>query len=522
MHYKTQKKRTDRTLFVFCVAVCLSFSYPNILFGAVRVNEIAWMGTAADANDEWIELYNDGDTAVSLSGWRLLAGDGTPAVTLEGTVAAGAYFLLERTNDESVPSVAAGLIYTGALGNEGEQLTLFDASGAVIDTVFGGDSWAIGGDNTTKATLQRTTTLSWITAPGTPGAVNASVSSAPPVSSSPKEGSASASSSSGTLVPSTIVATGHNQKPKIPERLPLISLEAPEDDTTPVGVTKTFSAQLFDRNGKETLAGRILWNFGDGTTAEGRTVSHAWHYPGEHRVTLFAELDLFRTPLRAEAYFTENITSARVSVSDARGVYTALTNHEAYDVDVSGWKLSSGDATFTLPRGTHLASGATIRFPRSATGITAFDTNTLALFYPSGARVSSDVSLLVPKDIARVASPLASSVSAPISEVLGDASRAPVTSKKIREDSGHQDAPIFPEATSTAPGTTVPLIASPASVFSEEVEEESRAALVLWIFFVLAFAGAGATAMILVRRAERPLAVAGYRVIDAEAKTRDN
>jgi hypothetical protein len=58
---------------------------------------------------------------VVVDGWRLEAADGTPSIALAGMIPAGGYFLLERSNDESVPGVAADVIYTGALGNEGEE-----------------------------------------------------------------------------------------------------------------------------------------------------------------------------------------------------------------------------------------------------------------------------------------------------------------------------------------------------------------------------------------------------------------
>ena len=76
----------------------------------VVLNEIAWMGTLTSANDEWIELFNDTGGDVNLAGWTLAATDGTPSIALSGTIPAGGYFLLERTDDSTVPSVAADQI----------------------------------------------------------------------------------------------------------------------------------------------------------------------------------------------------------------------------------------------------------------------------------------------------------------------------------------------------------------------------------------------------------------------------
>src|SRR5258707_13887588 len=64
----------------------------------VVLNEIAWMGTLASANDEWIELVNNTSSAINLTGWTLTAADGTPSIVLSGGIPAGGYFLLERTD----------------------------------------------------------------------------------------------------------------------------------------------------------------------------------------------------------------------------------------------------------------------------------------------------------------------------------------------------------------------------------------------------------------------------------------
>ena len=68
----------------------------------VVINEVAWSGTLDDYNDEWIELYNNTAIAVDLSGWTLVAGDGSPDITLAGTIPAHGFYLLERSDDDAV------------------------------------------------------------------------------------------------------------------------------------------------------------------------------------------------------------------------------------------------------------------------------------------------------------------------------------------------------------------------------------------------------------------------------------
>ncbi len=121
---------------------------------SVVINEIAWAGTDASSSDEWIELYNPGTTVISLSNWQLTDG-GDVDITLNGTIAAGGYFLLERTDDNTVSNIAAHQTYTGALSNSGESLTLRDLSGATIDTANAdGGSWP-GGNSSSRASMER-------------------------------------------------------------------------------------------------------------------------------------------------------------------------------------------------------------------------------------------------------------------------------------------------------------------------------------------------------------------------------
>lgn len=132
------------------------------------------MGTDNSASDEWIELYNNSADDVDLTGWKLEATDGRPTIELEGTIEAGKYFLLERTDDNSVPSVTADLIYSGALGNSGEWLKLFDAENNLIDEINATDGWPAG-DNATKQTMERIAENSWANSlknGGTPKAQN--------------------------------------------------------------------------------------------------------------------------------------------------------------------------------------------------------------------------------------------------------------------------------------------------------------------------------------------------------------
>lgn len=119
----------------------------------VVINEIAWMGTDAAATDEWIELYNYGDSDISLDGWKLFAADGSPEIALSGSIVAHGYYLIERSEDDLATDIPYNMYFTGALSNEGEVLLLLDSAGNNVDTAGSGAWYA--GSNSPKASMER-------------------------------------------------------------------------------------------------------------------------------------------------------------------------------------------------------------------------------------------------------------------------------------------------------------------------------------------------------------------------------
>ena len=111
---------------------------------AILINEIAWAGTLASSQDEWIELYNQTDQPIKLQGWILSDGNDIQ-IALRGEISAQDFFILERTDDTTITNLSADQIYSGALSNSGETLWLIDPSGATVDSAnHGGGKWKAG------------------------------------------------------------------------------------------------------------------------------------------------------------------------------------------------------------------------------------------------------------------------------------------------------------------------------------------------------------------------------------------
>jgi len=119
----------------------------------VVISEVAWAGSVDSSSDEWIELYNNTDSDIDLSGWSILD-DGASSYDLSGVISAHGYFLIEDSEDVVNPNVA-NLIVPVSLANTGDSLVLYDDSSNVIDSVnSSGGAW-FSGDATSHASMER-------------------------------------------------------------------------------------------------------------------------------------------------------------------------------------------------------------------------------------------------------------------------------------------------------------------------------------------------------------------------------
>ena len=334
--------------------ICLS-SLPGVAAAAITISEIAWMGTTNSANDEWIEFYNSGSTAVDVSDWRITNASsysqtGSFDVVLEaaGTIGAGQYAVLERTDDASAPGTAF-YIYTGALPNGGATLKLDDAIGNLMDQVAGGENWeTIGGDNTTKETAQYTAS-GWQTATPSPGSVNA-VGNAPTQSATAARNvSSNATSGSGAAVSSSASKSSETTNPALRIAAPSRAF---------VNQLLTFTPAKSDA--QWTHKGHdFWWNFGDGSTSDTRTSQHAYTHPGRYVAVLTANKMREKVIARHEI----TVLPVTLAITRNRAGEVQLSNTAQYEIDVSNYRISAADATIVLPPHTYLLSNQTITIP---------------------------------------------------------------------------------------------------------------------------------------------------------------
>jgi phosphatidylserine/phosphatidylglycerophosphate/cardiolipin synthase-like enzyme len=104
----------------------------------VIINEVAWSGTSAASSHEWLELYNNRDEPVSVTGWEVRIAD-TPFM-LNGAIAAHGYFLIQRSATTFSSGAIADQTASFSLSNTGSALQLIDPNAEVVDTLAYGDA----------------------------------------------------------------------------------------------------------------------------------------------------------------------------------------------------------------------------------------------------------------------------------------------------------------------------------------------------------------------------------------------
>lgn len=360
-------------LLVICLMV---FVFPTFVFADVIINEIAWMGTSVSTNDEWIELYNGGSESVDLSSWHLIAIDGQPDISfgdacVNTTISAGGYFLLERTDDDSVSGISADCIYTGALGNTSERLQLLNTGGSVADSVDASDGWPAG-NNTTKETMQRSGST-WITALATPKAVNVSTGSkTDPDNSSPPNTN------------NTSQAGGADEPYVQPENLPRIKADAGGDKRASVGEQVQFRGNAWGLDDAFLENGRYAWNFGDGATYEGQNVGHEYMFPGTYTVRLVVSSGKYSASDDVRVVVGNNTIQVSEVLPGDTG-WIELHNKGLESIHVGGWIVETKEARFTMPLGTTIAPQSFVVLSAGTTRLSLKKEGDHAnLFYPNG------------------------------------------------------------------------------------------------------------------------------------------
>jgi len=119
-----------------------------LLAANVVINELMYHAASQNPADEWLELYNAGNTTADLSGWNFKKG--LSFTFAQGTtLPAGGYLVVAHDlgRFESLHPGVTNVVgpWQGSLGNNGDDLELDDSTGASQDQLSYGSEgdWAV-------------------------------------------------------------------------------------------------------------------------------------------------------------------------------------------------------------------------------------------------------------------------------------------------------------------------------------------------------------------------------------------
>lgn len=351
--------------------ICLIFYSPRFARADVLINEIAWLGTAESQYNEWVELYNNGNEEVDLSGWSLWeqdeSGIQTKIISLTKKILPQNYYLVVRITGSAGNPFSnfddEGFFKGNGFLNTGENVILKDSSSNEVDAVMALGQWE---SSTRDGRTMQKKDGSWIMAQGTPKSQNAIESilennenSDPDTSSSTPGGFVNLSS--------------HSSQSDLSDY---------EEDEIKIGAGRPRLASVktpieFKVESEGTLSGLLMWSFGDGTSAIGANVWHKYEFPGQYNVVLN-----FSGEKEAVSRTTATVTEANFSLDvSLAGGYVEIKNLGSQEENINDWTIKNGTTTvFTFAKDTIISSHSDLKvaLPKEMLNFN------LSLNYPDG------------------------------------------------------------------------------------------------------------------------------------------
>jgi len=363
--------------FIFVLVGIVFFFGFKFASAEVIFNEIAWMGTSESSANEWIELYSDNN--VDLSGWTIVTDDDDISIELSGSI--DGFYLVERTDDTTVPNVVANLISTfgHGLSNNGEILILKNSSGNEVGRIDASAGWSAG-NSSTKETMQWDGS-SWITASPTPKAQNPESGNDTNNNNEEDENSDEDEDSSSD---ESITETKSTTTPTIKAKILTKTIAF-------VGLPLEIDNSILRYSNEIIRCGRYFWNFGDGDSIETTNPEkffHTYFYPGEYVLSLDYYLSTsFPQIPDAKNKIIIKVMPLTVSISkvgDVKDFFIELTNNSNYEIDISKWTLNANGKTFVFPKNSVIMSKKQMTISGKITGFILDDEKNLKLISSTG------------------------------------------------------------------------------------------------------------------------------------------
>ena len=364
-----------KKIFIFALLsiFCTKNAYANILF-----SEIAWMGSVNSSADEWIEIYNNSESQISIDGYTIESQSKKLLINLSGTIGSKEYFIIERTDDASEPTVKADLIssFGTGLNNSGDTIYLKNEAGQNIDSLLFISGWPAG-DNTTKQTMQKLNS-SWVTMDKSPKSAPINGTS---FVESKKEAEVKVEEEVKDNIKSpTVSSGGAKSEPKI--ILSRFSVSLVGDQLANVPVELLIDNR--EENGLPVYPGGVYKiNFGDGFEEKykvGDRVFHAYEYPGIYRITVRYFTNEWSVLPGKQFNLNISVTEPTLVLDTSRAPIIIVKNKTEKDIDLGQFYLLSGSGKkFIFPKDSIVFAGKDLWLSPNITKFTNQETEDLKI-----------------------------------------------------------------------------------------------------------------------------------------------
>lgn len=475
----TQSLNTHCKYFLL-ILVLFSFS-PLQSFASVSISEVMYDPAGADDGHEWVEVYNSG-ASFDLSKWKLFEGGtnhGISAYAGGSTLATGGYAVLVDNPSKFLtdwPQFSGQIfdtVFSGGLNNtNGEALILRNDSLVDIDSITYSPTLGANGDGNS---LQKVGSSFTAFSP-TPGSA---ISGGSPPSTS-GGGSTSTETSGSSSASSTSSNSGGSYFIE-----PKISVSAGGDRVVVASAGTVFEGRVQGLKGEAISNARLVWNFGNGESLEGRSVLYAFPYPGRYAVILDASSEIYSATVR----FTVTVVPAQVSVTEVNSDFVEITNNSNIELNLGLWQLSADGQTFRFPANTILFPHESVAISNIATRLAPSSPRAVTLLYPNGTLAAAyGAELIVARKTAGVAQSYPQ-VSSP------NKAQSPSTVRASNSSSNLLAAPI-------------------TALSSTSMPELASFGMLPWIVGLLAVIGIAVGAVLLIRDSKGT--TTGYTIIEEE------
>lgn len=376
------------------VGALMVFCATPMFVHAITITEIQYDPPGTDAGHEWIEIYNNQDEAIDLTGWKLFENNvnhGIAAYTESLVLPAGAYAVIADQPAQVIaayPTIEYVFDSAFSLNNTGETLVLKNKELVMVDTVTYN---ATSGGSGNGATLNKVGNA-WVPRMPSPGNPPSTTTPSEPNTNS-EEGNGSSDSAyehddpDGTPTQSASDAAQKKEAPKEP--LYTLTLEI---DAIAVANDPVIFKGVFTKDTLTLQSGRFEWNLGDGTYFTANKLTqflHTYQSPGTYVVVLEYYRTVFdEVPFLRVVKPLEVITGSVMITEISPGGSIVLNNEDQKDVSLADWKIIAGAATFTFPKNTILQSEGTLAIPFTVHGLGVGPRSSVSLFKPDGTRIA--------------------------------------------------------------------------------------------------------------------------------------